>query len=98
MKNNIYKMGPILHNVELESFTEDKKQITEDKKQITEDKNQFTGWEFTGIMAGIYFFILIIAFVYIWFQNKISYNNIDKYIIKPEDYIIKLENTTNNSK
>lgn len=91
MENNIYKMGPILHNVELESFTED-------KKQITEDKNQFTGWEFTGIMAGIYFFILIIAFVYIWFQNKISYNNIDKYIIKPEDYIIKLENTTNNSK
>ena len=58
MENNIYKMGPILHNVELESFTED-------KKQITEDKNQFTGLEFTGIMAGIYFFILIIAFVYI---------------------------------
>jgi hypothetical protein len=69
MENNIYKMGPTLHNVELESF---------------EDDPELNPKILAIILAVIYVILfIIIPLGYSKYKNYNRHNNIDKYLIKP---------------
>jgi hypothetical protein len=69
MKNNIYKMGPTLHNVELESF---------------EDNQELNPKILAIILAVLYVILfIVIPLSYSKYTNYNRYNNIDQYLIKP---------------
>ena len=98
MQNNIYKMGPTLHNVELESF-EDKDNCNKfECNKIECDKIECDKLECKdnidncykcclnpspGLLAGILAIIYVIIIFILNYTKSIKYNNIDKYLIKP---------------